>query len=380
MGAKAVHEQVVVVCGASSGIGRETAKRFARAGAKVVAAARSDEGLETLEQEVRAEGAEIFTVHADVTRYTDMEMLAAAAVERYGRIDTWAHVAGASAFGYFTDLTPADIAQTVNVDLIGFAYALKVAIAPLQADGGGTFIAVSSVAARRSLPLLNIYSAAKHGVDGLVDAVRLELRHQKIPVKLVQVMPSTINTPFFNNARTEMGVKPMGLPPFYPPYVVADTIIYAAAHPMREVLVGGVGKVLALSQRLSPRLTDAIVGPMALSVPGQKTDEPKSPDDANTLFDAERSDNRVEGDFKAMTQPGSLFTWFDTHPRARVAALACAAVGAVALSRRNGNGKPETNGIQSANGTTDTYDTQATQNLDDAEPSHLAEPVVKTIV
>jgi NADP-dependent 3-hydroxy acid dehydrogenase YdfG len=368
--AKPVHEQVVVVCGASSGIGRETAKRFARAGAKVVAAARSDEGLDTLEQEVRAEGAEMFTVHADVTQYTDMERLASAATERYGRIDTWAHVAGASAFGYFTDLTPEEIARTVDVDLVGLAYGLKAAIAPLQENGGGTFIAVSSVAARRSLPLLNIYSAAKHGVDGLIDAVRLELRHQKIPVKLVQVMPATINTPFFDNARTELGVKPMGLPPFYPPQAVAETIVYAAARPMREVAVGGVGKAMILSQRLSPRLTDAAVGAMALRFPGQKTNEPKSPDDPNTLFDAARADNRVEGDFKHLTEPGSLFTWFDTHPRARVAALACAAFGAIALTRRCGNG----NGTHGTNGTNDYRDEH------NAESSHLAEPVVKTIV
>ena len=374
---KPVHEQVVVVCGASSGIGRETAKRFARAGAKVVAAARSDEGLDTLEQEVRAEGAEIFTVHADVTQYADMERLVHAATERYGQIDTWAHVAGASAFGYFTDLTPEDIAQTIQVDLVGLAFGLKAAIAPLQANGGGTFIAVSSVAARRTLPLLNVYSAAKHGVDGLIDAVRLELRHQQIPVKLVQVMPATINTPFFNNARTELGVKPRGIPPFYPPQAVADTIVYAAAHPMREVAVGGVGKAMLLSQRLSPRLTDAAVGAMALRFPGQKTHEPKSANDANTLFDADRSDNRVEGDFKNLTQPGSLFTWFDTHPRLRVAALAAAATGAVALSRRNGNGSDKHGNDTSKHGA---HATNGTHNGHDAEQSHLTEPTVKTIV
>lgn len=330
MKTKPVKEQVVVVCGASSGIGRETAKRFARAGAKVVVAARGDEGLESLAEEIRAEGGEVLVAPADVTNPVSMHDLAATAVAQYGRIDTWAHVAGVSVYGYFTDIPAAEFARVIETDLLGVAHGAKAAIPHLQRDGGGTFIAVSSVLARRSVPLMSAYCAAKHGVDGFLESLRLELRHQNIPVNVVQILPSTINTPFFRTARTHMGEKPMGPPPFYPASDVATSIVYVAKHPVRDLTVGGAGKGIVAMQRLSPGLFDRLMMPAI--VRGIKSREPKDADAPHNLY-APVSDDRVEGEFGNLTHPGgSLTTWLDTHPRVRFAAVA----GAVALSRRNG--------------------------------------------
>lgn len=334
MKTKPLNEQVVVVCGASSGIGRETAKRFARAGAKVVVAARGDEGLESLADEIRAEGGEAFVAPADVTNPASMHDLAAAAVERYGRIDTWAHIAGVSVYGYFTDVPTEEFARVIETDLIGVAHGAKAAIPHLQRDGGGTFVAVGSVLGKRSVPLMSAYCAAKHGVDGFLESLRMELRHQRIPVNVVQILPSTINTPFFATSRTRMGEKPMGPPPFYPASDVATAIVYVAKHPVRDMTVGGAGKMIVAIQRLSPGMFDRLMMPAIIR--GIKSGEPKDADAPNNL-DTPVANDRVEGEFGNLTHPGgSLMTWLDTHPRARLAAMAGAIAGVAVLARRNG--------------------------------------------
>lgn len=336
MSRKPLNEQVVVICGASSGIGRETAQQFATAGASVVVGARSEEGLASLVREITAADGEAFAVPADVTDYASMQHLAAEAMQRYGRIDTWVHMAGVSVYGYFSNVTPDEFARVIETDLIGVAHGARAALPHLQETHGG-FIGVSSVLAKRSVPLQSAYCAAKHGVDGFLEALRMELRYQKVPVTISQILPSTINTTFFNKARTKMGVKPLGLPPLYQPHVVAEAIRYVAMHPKRDFIVGGVGKSLLLLQRLSPRVTDVLIYPVAKR--GQQTTEPKAADDANNLFAPIEGYNRVEGDFGKMSQPASVLDWFDMHPVARVGVLAGATAGVGALIYARGTGR-----------------------------------------
>lgn len=325
---KPLNEQVVVICGASSGIGRETALQLANAGAKVVVGARSEDGLESLVAEIAVAGGDALAVPADVTNYASMQHLAAEAVRKYGRIDTWAHIAGVSIYGYFTDLEPAEFDRVIQTDLIGVAHGARAALPHLKETKGG-FIGVSSVLAKRSVPLQTAYCAAKHGVDGFLESLRMDLHAQKIPVTVSQIMPSTINTPFFNNARTRMGVKPLGLPPMYEPRVVAAAIRYVAVQPKRDFIVGGQGKMLLVMQRLSPALTDVVTFPFGIL--GQKTTEPKAASDANNLTTPVPANDHVEGDFPALSQPGSVLDWFDMHPRVRTGALVGAAAGATAL-------------------------------------------------
>ncbi len=326
---KPLDEQVVVVFGASSGIGRETAKLFAARGATVVVSARTDEGLQSLVAEIARAGGRAQALPADATIFAEVQSVAERTARQFGRLDTWAHVAGVALYGLFDDLTPDEFKRVIETDLIGVAYGAMAALPHLKRDGGA-FIGVSSVLAARSVPLLSAYCAAKHGVAGLLESLRMEMRYEHVPVSVTNIMPSSINTTFFNKAKTKMGVKPMGMPPIYEPHLVAEAICYAAEHPVRDLIVGDAGKQIVALQRLSPRLMDRLMVPAA--VKAQQTDEPKSADAPNNLFTPITGYERVEGDFGNQSLPFSITDWLDRHPAVRRSALLGGALGVVALA------------------------------------------------
>src|ERR687895_1080374 len=271
---KPVGEQVVVVMGASSGIGRETALRLAKRGAKVVVAARSEVGLRSLEDEIRRLGGEARAVVADVSEFEQVEAVAQSAVEEYGRLDTWIHLAAAGLFAPFDQTEPDEFWRVVDVDLMGQVCGAMAALPHIKREGRGALVHVSSVVGRRSVPFQSAYCASKHGVDGLLESLRVELLHEGwTDIGVTNVMPAAINTPFFNKARTRLGVKPKGFPPLYAPGVVADAILYAAEKAPRDIVAGGAGKGMILGQRLSPRLMDALM--LLGGFESQKTHESK---------------------------------------------------------------------------------------------------------
>jgi NAD(P)-dependent dehydrogenase (short-subunit alcohol dehydrogenase family) len=328
---KSVGDHVVVLMGASSGIGRQTALRFAREGARVVVSARSEEGLRSLVGEIRAEGGEAIAVVADVSEFEQVKAVADRAVEEYGRLDTWVHLAAAGLFACFDQTQPEEFARVVEVDLMGQVYGAMAALPHLKREGRGALVHVSSVVARRSVPFQSAYCASKHGVDGFLEALRVELRHEGwADIGVTQVMPAAINTPFFTKARTRLGVKPKGFPPIYQPGVVADAILYSAEKAPREIVAGGAGKGMLLTQRLSPRLMDALM--LRGGFASQMTDEPKSAEDPDALFAPVNGQDRAEGDFAGQATPRSYLTWLDTHPVAKWgvgAAVSLVALGAL---------------------------------------------------
>ncbi len=287
---KPLDQQVIVVFGASSGIGRATAVLATKRGATVVAAGRDRAALESLVEEAGPGHVVIGT--AEVTDEAQVRAIADLAVERCGRIDTWAHVAGVGAYGRFEDITPEEFRRVIDVDLLGPVHGARAALPHLR-RGGGAYIVVSSEVAKRGLPLASPYSAAKHGVDGFVEALRVELQHDKVPVSVTQILPAAITTPFFENARTRLGVRPSGPPPVYSPELVAEAILGAAVRPRRDVVVGGAAKVQLLLQRLSPRLMDAFARAAAFRL--QRSKVPKRPGD-DALFEAPVGEDRVRGE------------------------------------------------------------------------------------
>lgn len=325
---KQVEDQVVVLMGASGGIGREAALRFARKGAKVVVSARGEAGISSLADEIRAEGGEAEPVVADAAEFEEVEAVAGRAVERYGRLDTWVHLAAVSLFAPFDETTPEEFRRVIEVDLLGQAYGAMAALPHVKREGCGALVHVTSVVARRAVPLQSAYSAAKHGVDGLLESLRVELAHEGWPIGVTNVLPAAINTPFFDRARTKLGVKPRGFPPLYSPGVVADAILYAAEKAPREIVAGGAGKGLLLGQILSPRLMDALM--LRGGFASQKTDEPKLEDAPDGLFSPVEGLDRSVGDFDNTTLSNSLLTWLDTHPVAKKTLLASAALGVAA--------------------------------------------------
>jgi NAD(P)-dependent dehydrogenase (short-subunit alcohol dehydrogenase family) len=308
---KPIEQQVVAVVGASSGIGRATALQFAQRQAKVVVAARSESGLASLVAEITALGGDAIAIPADVAVLEQVQSIADKAIERYGRLDTWVQVAGTGIVAPFELVTPDEFKRVIDVNLMGTVYGAMVALPHLRRTGRGAFIAISSVEARRSMPLQTAYSASKHGVEGFLDALRSELRNEGFPIAITNIMPSVINTPFYNNALTKLGVQPTGVPPYYQPSLVAEAILYAAEHPTRDTIVGDVGRLVDFLQKVAPDLTDTLVA--AIAIPGQRTNTPKSADDPNNLFEPIEGYHTTTGDFTSKTIP-SFLDWFDFHP------------------------------------------------------------------
>jgi NAD(P)-dependent dehydrogenase (short-subunit alcohol dehydrogenase family) len=327
---KSIEEQVVVLMGASSGIGRETALRFARKGAKVVVSARGEEGLDSLVEEIQAEGGKAISVPADTSKFEQVKAVADRAVQEYGRLDTWVHLAAVGLFATFEQTTPEEFERVIDVNLMGQVYGAMAALPHIKREGRGALIHISSVEAKRSFPFHSAYGASKHGIDGFLEALRVELKHDGWPIGVTQVMPGTINTPFFDKGRSKIGVKPVGIPPIYEPETVANIILYAAENPARDLVCGGAAQALILNQRLSPRMLDAVLATRAGFNP-QKTEEPRSEDEPDNLYAPIRGHDTSKNGFRALSR--SLYNWLEMHPVVRRGAAVGTALGLMAALR-----------------------------------------------
>jgi hypothetical protein len=216
----------------------------------------------------------------------------------------------------------------IDVSLMGQVYGAMAALPYLRQEGRGALIHVSSMEGRRSLPYQSAYSTAKHGVEGFLEALRVELMHENVPISVTSIKPSVINTPFYNNGATKLGVKPTGIPPYYQPSLVTDAIVYAAEHPTRDLIVGDVGKLLDVLQRLSPGLVDALL--VTIGFQFQKTEETKSYA-PNNLYEPVPENDRIEGDFGHLAI-SSFTDWLDREPLLKWGALAGAVLGVGALA------------------------------------------------
>ncbi|MGE5464900.1 MAG: SDR family oxidoreductase [Syntrophothermus sp.] len=330
---KPISEQVVVIVGANSGIGRETAYRFAERGAKVVAAGRSLPALNELVQEIRSAGGEATAIEADVSQYEQMYSLAARAVEIYGRIDTWVHAAAVSIYSPFQEIRPDEFRKLIEVNLIGQAFGAMAALPHLKRTGRGALIHIGSLESKRSFPLHSVYSASKHGMIGFIDALRVELMHDRTPVSVTTILPAGINTPFFDKSLTRIGVKPRPSPPVYEPRLVADAILHAAEHPAREIYVGGAGKSIEWLHLLSPGLVDRLLSRFGYRP--QMTHTPKTDQAPSNLFEHIDGYDQVQGSFSQDTKPFSLYTGWETRPAVRWGLLAVmAGIGLTVVARR----------------------------------------------
>lgn len=280
---KPLEEQVVVVMGASSGIGRQCALAFAAKGARVVVAARNHKALEGLVSEIESKGGKAISMAADVSNFAQVQDVATRAVAEWRTIDTWVNVAAVSVFSPFEETRPEEFRRVIDVNLLGQIYGTLAALPYLRRGGRGSLIQVSSIEGFVSFPFQSAYAAAKRGIAGFSDALRLELQRDGSDIQVTTILPASINTPLFEHARTRLGVAPQGAPPVYAPELVADAILYAAQFGGREIIVGGSGVLLALLQRLSPRLVDQILL-TRVGFESQLTRRPKRPTEPNNLM------------------------------------------------------------------------------------------------
>ena len=325
---KPLDQQVVVVLGASSGIGRASALRLAARGAKLVVAARSESALTSLVQEITTAGGDAVLQVCDVVDPDQVERLADFAVSHHGRIDTWVNCAALSLFATFEETTPAEFRRLMEVNYLGQVHGALAALPHLRAAGQGALISISSVESRVSLPLHAAYSAGKHAVQGVMDSLRRDLIADRAPVSVTTIKPGTIDTPLFGNSRNKMDHMPKGAPPIYSPNVVAACVEFAAEHPVRDLLAGGSALQMLTTEFFAPKAMDVLLGRVAIKA--EHTHE-LTPGGSPGNLDAPSSDDRVKGGLHGRP---SVFTWFEVHPRLRRLAAAGAVVGSVSLTRR----------------------------------------------
>lgn len=328
---KPLSEQVIVITGASSGIGLATAKEAARRGAKVVFAARNAADLERAAEEIRRDGGDALPVAADVTDFEQVEALAHRAVEAYGRIDTWINGAAVSVYGTFKEVPLEEFRRVVDTILMGNVHGARAAL-PLLEETHGALICIGSVLSDRGVPLQGPYCAAKHALKGWLDSLRVELMHEGSKVRVTLVRPSSIDTPLFNKAKTYLGVMPQPIPPVYAPDIAADAILRAAEGNERDVYVGGAGKVLSLAERVSPKLLDLQLRRSGFRT--QRTNWPKPADGPNNLYAPVEFDGGIHGDFVTGEKQRSRYDQLEAHSTAAsFTGAAALAIGAVVSSR-----------------------------------------------
>jgi short-subunit dehydrogenase len=268
---KKLNEQVIVLTGASSGIGLVTARMAAKQGAKLVVAARSEEALRQLVAEITAAGGEAIHVMADVAEEDDVQRIADEAVKRFGGFDTWVNNAGVSVYGTLLEVPREDMRQVFETNFWGLVNGSLVAARHLRSRGGA-IVNVGSTLSDRAIPLQGMYSASKHAVKGFTDALRMELEAMDAPVSVSLVKPAAIDTPYTKHARNYLDVEPKNPPPVYAPEVVAEVILHCATHPLRDVFAGAGGKLMSAQGYYAPRLTDIYME--GTTIRQQRSDEP----------------------------------------------------------------------------------------------------------
>jgi len=324
--------QVVVVTGASQGIGRTTALELGRRGARVVVAARNETALRTLATEIETDGGEVEWVVADVAEFEQVEEIGRRAIDRFGAVDTWVNNAAVSAYGTIEQLTSDELDRIVRVNLVGQLYGCKVAVGCMKRHGG-TIVNLGSALSDRAVPLQSTYVATKHGVAGFTEALRLELAHQHDRIDVVLIQPSSTNTPLFNWARSKLGVQPMPIPPVYEPAVVATAICHAAEHGGREIVVGGWGKLLTVAQWISPTLLDRYMLQGARAFRQQETR--RADDRRDNLFEPSTGAGATTGEFGEGAKTRSRYTeLFELHPMRKRAVIFGGLVASLVAARR----------------------------------------------
>src|SRR5215218_675814 len=269
---KKLSDQVIVITGASSGIGLVTARMAAKRGARLVLNARNADALERVCDEINQRGEQAVPVAGDVGHFDDVHKIANEAIRRFGSFDTWVNNAGVSIYGRMLEQSLEDQRRLFDTNYWGVVHGSMVACAHLR-QRGGALINVGSVLSDVAIPVQGTYCASKHAVKGYTDALRLELEEEGAPISVTLIKPSTIDTPYVHHAKNLMEVEPLNPPPVYAPDPVAEAILHCAEHPERDLYVGGGGKVLAEAGHLAPRLTDKVIEAMMFDV--QKSDRQK---------------------------------------------------------------------------------------------------------
>ena len=300
-------DKVVVITGASAGIGRVTAWEFAKQGAKVVLVARGTEQLEGAKKEVEEYGGKALTIVADVADAAQVEAAAEQAEMEFGPIDVWINNAMASVFSPFTKITAEEFKRITEVTYLGTVYGTMSALKRMRPRNKGSIVFVGSALAYRGIPLQSAYCGAKHGVEGFYDSLRTELLHDKTNIKTCMVQLPGVNTTQFGWVLSKLPNKPKPIGKVYKPEVAAKAILFAAAHNRREIFVGYPTYQAIIGTKIAPWLGDWVLAKKGYKE--QQTNEPVEPDRKDNVWQPVNEDRGAYGPFEDIAADKSFTLW-----------------------------------------------------------------------
>ena len=307
------HPEIVVITGSSAGVGRATAHRFARDGAKVALLARASKALDGAAQELRDMGCEALAIPVDVSDAEQVEAAADRIEQELGPIDIWINAAMATIFAPVSEITAAEFRRATEVTYLGTVHCTMSALKRMRPRNRGKIVQVGSALAYRAIPLQSAYCGAKFAIRGFTDALRVELMHDKSKVGVTMVQLSAFNTPQFQWGRTRLPRRPQPVPPIYQPEVAAEGIHYAAHHHRRELWVGYPAVKAIIGNGLVPWLADRVLAREGYS--GQMDDQPVPADRPDNLFEPVDRDFGTHGRFDDRSRRFSPQLWATTHRR-----------------------------------------------------------------
>lgn len=327
--------EVVVVTGASAGVGRTTAVAFAKRGARVGLLARGREGLEGAKAEVESAGGEALAIPTDVSDAEAVEEAARSVEREFGPIDVWVNNAMASVFSPVKEMTPEEFRRVTEVTYLGAVYGTMAALKRMLPRNRGHVVQVGSALAYRAIPLQAAYCGSKHAIQGFTEALRSELIHDRSDVRLTMVQMPALNTPQFGWVRSRLPRKAQPVPPIFQPEVAAEAIYWAAHHDREELWVGLSAVKAIMGNKAIPRLLDRYLAWTGFD--SQQTSEREDPDRKDNLWEPvdDAGDRGAHGDFDDRSVGTSYQWWANTHRGLLLGAGAgLAALAGTALARR----------------------------------------------
>jgi len=326
---KKLKDQTIVITGASSGIGLATARMAAERGARVVMTSRNEEDLRRACDGIRDHGGRAAYVAADVADPQAVDRIGETAIREFGGFDTWVNNAGVTIYGKLTEMPLADKRRLFDTNFWGVVHGCRTAVRHLRGRGGA-LINIGSIVSDRAIPMQGIYSASKHAVQGYTDALRMELEHEDVPISVTLVKPASINTPYVEHARNYMEEAPTLPPPVYAPEVVAEAILKCAEKRVREVTVGGAGRVMTMMGVLAPRTSDLYME--RVMVAQQKTNR-RPPETEDSLY-SPGADGQAHGPYEGYELQSSAYTKTMLMDVTRVLPFVAMGLALAAASRR----------------------------------------------